>query len=93
VASSPSIRAQSSEIKVHLAVIREFKCCSEDLNIVDSIKLLIDKWLMYRCYIYLQLFEEGKLTQPQDICSLAIIKKMNDPAYSICRCFQLFIIS
>ena len=37
---------------------------------VDAIKLVIKNKMIYYCYIYYEMFEEGSLTQPHDTCTL-----------------------
>ena len=58
-------------MEVYLIVTREIKDYTKDMGPVDAIKLVIKNKMIYYCYIYHEMFEEGSLTQPHDICTLS----------------------
>ena len=72
-------------MKVYLIVTKEIKDYTKDVCPVDAIKLVINNKMIYHCYIYLETFEEGSLTQPHDICILPLIQKMSDSNIFICK--------
>ena len=70
-------------VEVYLIVTKEIKDYTKDMGPVNAIKLVINNKMIYHFYIYLEIFEEGSLTQPHDICTLPLIQKMNDSNFFI----------
>ena len=62
-------------VEVYLIVTKEIIDYTKDMGPVDAIKLVLNNKMIYHCYIYLEIFEEGSLTQPHDICTLPLIQK------------------
>ena len=62
-------------VEVYLIVTKEIIDYTKDMGPVDAIKLVLNNNMIYHCYIYLEIFEEGSLTQPHDICTLPLIQK------------------
>jgi hypothetical protein len=80
-----SERSNYQQEEALLQISAKTKVVDSKAGPVDAIRVVIDSNLNFKVYVYLELVEDGKLTSPESIASLVILKKMNDKSIFICK--------
>ena len=77
-------QTDSNYVEPLLEVSRKTKQYDGNVEPHDPIRIVFNSKLMFKVYVYLELVEEGRLTDPHDVANLLVLKQMNSKMSFVC---------